>query len=41
MDSSDVKGVAQLDFWLAEHSLGGHWQGLPSDELEFKPFLWK
>ena len=41
MDIADIKDRTQLDSWLAERNLGGHWQGLPGDKLEFKPFIWK
>jgi 1-hydroxy-2-naphthoate dioxygenase len=37
----EVRDIKQLDSWLAERNLGGHWQGLAGDRLDFKPFLWK
>lgn len=41
MDIASVKDKQELNAWLAERHLGGHWEGLPGERLEFKPFLWK
>jgi 1-hydroxy-2-naphthoate dioxygenase len=41
MDISSVNKVDELDTWLGERNLGGHWRGLAGERLEFKPFRWK
>src|SRR5687767_12032624 len=41
MNIDYVTDVAQFESWLAERNLGGHWQGLPGDRLDFQPFIWK
>jgi len=41
MDISSVREVGDLDSWLAERNLNGHWNHADRDRSEFKPFLWK
>ncbi len=38
---SEIDSVGGLDAWLAERNLGGHWNGMAGDRLQFKPYLWK
>jgi gentisate 1,2-dioxygenase len=33
--------MSDLDQWLKERSLGGHWQGAMTPREEFKPHVWK
>src|SRR5581483_8903848 len=35
-----IGNVTQLNEWLAEHNLSGHWLGMPRP-AEMKPWLWK
>lgn len=35
-----LKNLEELDAWLAERHLNGHWRGM-ADRGQFKPYLWK
>src|SRR6266508_2636884 len=37
---TDLKSVQELDGWLQERNLGGHWNGM-HDRGDFRPFIWK
>src|SRR4029453_870374 len=41
MDIGSISKVDDLDVWLGERNLGGHWNGLAGERLQFKPFRWK
>lgn len=41
MDISSVSTMDELDEWLRERNLGGHWQGAMTPREEFKPWVWK
>jgi gentisate 1,2-dioxygenase len=38
---NDVSNVNELDEWLKERHLGGHWQGAMTVREEFKPHVWR
>jgi len=35
-----METIQELDTWLAERHLNGHWRGM-GDRINFKPYLWK
>ncbi len=41
MDISSVSSIGELDAWLRERHLGGHWQGAMGEREQFKATLWK
>ena len=41
MDIDQVSDITRFESWLAERNLGGHWQGLPGEKMDFQPFMWK
>jgi 1-hydroxy-2-naphthoate dioxygenase len=41
LDRSNVKAIGDLDTWLAERNLNGHWNLADQERVEFKPFIWK
>ena len=41
MEITGVSNIGELDAWLKERHLGGHWQGAMAEREQFKPTLWK
>src|SRR3954469_8833865 len=41
MEIESVSEMKELDAWLAERNLNGHWNHDDRDRSEFHPFIWK